>query len=90
LLIMVNTNAPFRRRDITQYLEGAGVETRPIVAGNVARHPVARLFKDFNQEALPGADAVHERGFYIGLSPVQDEASMARLLDCFQRFLSQY
>lgn len=90
LPIMVNTNAPFRRRDITQYLEEAGVETRPIVAGNVARHPVARLFNNFNNEALPGADAVHERGFYIGLSPVQDEASMGRLLDCFRGFLSQY
>lgn len=90
LPVLVRETAPFTRSDITIYLESKGVETRPIVAGNIARQPVASLFQEFDACAYPGADEVHRRGFYIGLSPMQDSSSMHRLLECFQQFLKRY
>lgn len=90
LPLMVSNKAPFSRTDMTSYLEKSGVETRPIVAGNMARHPVAERFAAFQGRTFPGADAIHQRGFYIGLSPVQTDASMDRLVDLFDSFLSRY
>jgi CDP-6-deoxy-D-xylo-4-hexulose-3-dehydrase len=87
---MVGKEAPFSRHEMTCHLEQAGVETRPIVAGNIARHPVAQRFPEFRDRRFPGADHIHERGFYIGLSPVQTDAAMDRLLDVFDQFLSKY
>ena len=72
---------PFSRKEITNYLENSGVETRPIVAGNIARHPVGDLFEELKEYTFPGADAVHERGFYIGLSPFHSDEIMDKLLE---------
>ncbi len=90
LPIMVAPDAPFKKAELTEFLEKQGVETRPIVTGNVARHPVGALFPEFRTRAYPGADEVHTRGFYIGLSPLQTDENIARLIDVFGRFLAKY
>lgn len=83
LPLMVHASAPFTRNRITAYLEHAGVETRPIVTGNVARHPVGKLFEQF-QQSFPGADEIHYRGFYIGLSPLTTSQNLERLINLFK------
>jgi len=88
--LMVSKDAPFGRDQIVDYLERNGVETRPIVTGSIAHQPVAELFKDIIRTPLPGADDVHHRGFYIGLSPIQTDESMNRLEETFGRFLERF
>jgi CDP-6-deoxy-D-xylo-4-hexulose-3-dehydrase len=90
LPIRVAESAPFSRKELTDYLEEQGIETRPIVAGNLARHPAASLFKAFGESRFPGAESVHRRSFYIGLSPLQTDSAMDRLLETFSGFLSRY
>lgn len=90
LPMMVQRGAPFTRVEITTYLEDAGVETRPIVAGNVARHPVGRLFAPFGARTFPGADEIHEYGFYIGLSPFHSDDNMDRLVEVLEQFLIRH
>jgi CDP-6-deoxy-D-xylo-4-hexulose-3-dehydrase len=87
LPIMLAADAPFSRDDLTAHLEAAGVETRPIVAGNVTRHPAAAMFPELAGHDLPGADAVHDRGFYVGLHPTEDQALLGRLLDAIAGFV---
>lgn len=41
-------------------------ETRPIMSGNIARHPVARFYWPDGAPYMPMADMVHDCGFYIG------------------------
>jgi CDP-6-deoxy-D-xylo-4-hexulose-3-dehydrase len=42
-------------------------DSRPVVAGNIARHPAARFYKfETGPHGTPVADFVHEHGFYIG------------------------
>jgi len=51
-------------------LDTMGVETRPVVTGNMARQPMmlsAAAHAGETPESLPGAEEVHQRGFYIGL-----------------------
>ena len=64
-------------------LETRGVENRPIVSGNFARQPVLRLFGiDVDPRSFPGAEEVHERGFFIGLQNDRlDDAAIADLAD---------
>jgi CDP-4-dehydro-6-deoxyglucose reductase, E1 len=54
------------RRRLLSALERAGVEFRPIVAGNFCRNPVVRFFDYEIAGDLPAADRVHEAGFLIG------------------------
>jgi CDP-6-deoxy-D-xylo-4-hexulose-3-dehydrase len=85
LPLMLEPGTPFSRAKLTAYLEQHGVETRPIVAGNIARHPVVSVFPSV-AGLFDGADQIHERGFYIGLSPMMDDASVDKLLTLFARF----
>lgn len=50
----------------------AGIEVRPVVAGNITNQP---FFKKFVAEKvnLPNADLVHKQGFYFGNNPEMTE-----------------
>jgi CDP-6-deoxy-D-xylo-4-hexulose-3-dehydrase len=55
-----------RRRDVVAALAEAGIESRPIVAGNFTRNPViARLEADV-PASLPNADRIHDQGLFVG------------------------
>jgi CDP-6-deoxy-D-xylo-4-hexulose-3-dehydrase len=91
LPVMVDKGAPFNRADLTAYLEDSGVETRPVVTGNLVRHPVARqLLAHTLDREYPGADEVHRHGFYIGLSPLIVDGVVDRLISTFATFLARY
>lgn len=90
LPLMVDKNAPFKRDELTSFLESKGVETRPIVAGNLARHPVAKRFPEFTVRDFPGADEIHFRGFYIGLSPLFTIQMIEKLEEVIDSFLKKF
>jgi CDP-6-deoxy-D-xylo-4-hexulose-3-dehydrase len=55
-----------RRAEVASALEAAGVEARPIVAGNFARNPVMRYLEAIVPDQLPAADKVHDDGLFVG------------------------
>lgn len=89
LPMLITQKAPFSRHDLTGFLEAAGVETRPVVTGNLARHPAAANFAEsIAAGALPGADFIHENGFYVGLHPVPAKRELERLFDVIDEFIN--
>jgi CDP-6-deoxy-D-xylo-4-hexulose-3-dehydrase len=89
LPLMVKSGSPFSKNEITAFLEEKGVETRPIVAGNLAKQPTAKLFTEFNGR-FSGADIIHDSGFYIGLSPMMPESHVDRLIETLNQFMNRY
>jgi CDP-6-deoxy-D-xylo-4-hexulose-3-dehydrase len=61
------------RDTVVARLAAAGVECRPVVAGNFTRQPVMAHLRHEPPGALPNADEVDERGFYIGNNPLDDD-----------------
>ncbi len=49
-------------------LKSVSAETRPIVAGNIMRHPMMR-YAEVESGPLPMAERIHAEGFYIGNHP---------------------
>ena len=90
LPIMLSTGCPFTKEEFVTYLEKQGIETRPIVAGNIARQPVCELFPELQDTNLPGADQVHNNGFYIGLHPFEAQQSLDRVIGIFHEFICKY
>ena len=89
LPLTVDGDAPFTRDQLTAHLELSGVETRPIVTGNLARHPAIQGFgAQLRVDDLPGADYVHENGFYIGLHPVRSNQTLGRVFDLIDDFIA--
>lgn len=54
------------RPAVTRALREAGIEVRPIVAGNFAKNPVIAHMDVAEIGELPNADAVHDNGFFVG------------------------
>lgn len=65
-------------RVVKRTLEDAGVETRPILAGNLARHPAVQQF-EIRAGAAPVADEIMDHGFMVGCHPESSDALMAGL-----------
>lgn len=90
LPIVLTEDCSFTKTKLLSYLESQGIETRPIVAGNLALQPVCQLFPELQNENLSGASIVHERGFYLGLHPIDSTQALDRLAETFEQFIRKY
>lgn len=88
--IIVKKNAPFLRSDIANFLDKNGVETRPIVAGNLAKQPAISHYPEISFNVLEGADLIHERGLYIGIHPTTEHNNLLRVVDLIDSFCEQW
>jgi CDP-6-deoxy-D-xylo-4-hexulose-3-dehydrase len=87
--ILVGGGSQFSRNELTAHLQSHSVETRPIVTGNLAKQPAVAKFPDVRFASLPGADFVHEQGFYIGIHPVDVDEELERVWDVMEDFVAQ-
>jgi len=55
-----------RRTEVVAALDAAGIDCRPIVAGNFARNPVMKHLPSVVPSSLPAADRVHDDGLFVG------------------------
>jgi CDP-6-deoxy-D-xylo-4-hexulose-3-dehydrase len=66
------------------YLEkfiNAGIEIRPLIAGNMQRQPFYKKYDDAQYD-LPGADCLHDCGFYTGNYPELTEDDLLLIGKC--------
>lgn len=75
--ITVKEVSPFTKKDLAEFLESRGLETRPIEAGNMAQQP-AMSYVHFRAGPLPNAEYIHKNAFFFGnhhgIGKVQREA----------------
>jgi CDP-6-deoxy-D-xylo-4-hexulose-3-dehydrase len=64
--IVLKKTAPFTLKEITQYLQAHKIETRPIIAGNMARHPALNMYQHRVSGELDQADRIMQYGFAFG------------------------
>ncbi len=77
-------NPDLRGRYMEQF-SGAGVEIRPMIAGNMQRQPFYRKYVPDTYD-LEGADFIHECGFYFGNYPDLTEQDLETLASCLQSY----
>ncbi|MDA7733972.1 aminotransferase class I/II-fold pyridoxal phosphate-dependent enzyme [Candidatus Pelagibacter sp.] len=51
------------RMDVFKYLKKFSIETRPLICGNIGRHPF--WIKKYGNQTLKNADIVHDYGLYL-------------------------
>lgn len=64
--MVVRPDAPFTRADLVRTFQAAGIECRPIVAGNFAKNPVMRWLDHEVHGELTNADLIDTNGLFIG------------------------
>jgi CDP-6-deoxy-D-xylo-4-hexulose-3-dehydrase len=64
--LTVKPEAPFQREELVQHLEKGGVETRPIMAGNIAEQPVMKHISSRMVGELENSKLIMRRSFFFG------------------------
>lgn len=64
---------------------GAGVEIRPMIAGNMQRQPFYKKYVQTEYE-LPGTDQIHDCGFYFGNYPELNQNDLEALSSCIAKY----
>lgn len=80
---LVSASIKLDYRKFTTALMQQGIDTRPIVSGNMALQPAVRHFNvDLSMGPFSGAQAIHDRGLFIGCHarPLAD-ATIEQLVD---------
>lgn len=83
--MVVRPDAPFERSDVVRAFEAAGIECRPIVAGNFAKNPVMRHLDHEIHGELRNADLIDARGLFIGNREGDLSAELELLRDTLAR-----
>jgi CDP-4-dehydro-6-deoxyglucose reductase, E1 len=85
--IKVRDNAPFKVRELTDVLEAAHIETRPIICGNIARQPAIKLYQHRVHGDLKRATEVMERAFSFGNHQAIDHNARSYVVENIRQFL---
>jgi len=86
--IIFKKDSKFKRQKFIEYLEKKGIESRPIIVGNLSRHPVAKVFKELRVRKFPNADFIHNYGLYIGLNPMIDKSKFQKMIKTIKFFFN--
>ena len=86
--IIFKKDSKFKRQKFIEYLEKKGIESRPIIVGNLCRHPVAKVFKELRLRKFPNADFIHNYGLYIGLNPMIDKLKFHKMIETIKFFFN--
>ncbi len=82
--ITVRPEAPFQREELVSHLEKGGIETRPIMAGNIAEQPVMKQMRYRKVGELANSNLIMKKSFFFGnhngIGPAEREYIADRLL----------
>lgn len=73
------------KRKYMEQFSGDGVEIRPIIAGNIQNQPFYLKYVK-EEHDLPGAQFLHDCGFYFGNYPELTDSEMDMLKSCLRKY----
>lgn len=84
--ITVREDAPFKRQDLVMHLEENGVQTRPVWAGNILRHPGFKDIAGVRRPDYPAGNAMLRRAFLFGANHGMTQEDVQYIQDLFTGF----
>lgn len=86
--LVVRDGAPFTRNEMQMFLEGRGIQTRPIFTGNVLRQPGFKtMARRERAKGYPNADFVTRGGIVIGCHQGLSEDQLNHVYESASEFL---
>lgn len=86
----LSVRGSLQHKDLLAYLHANGIETRPIFAGNIIRHPAYRRVKYRVSGSLKGADQILRDSFWVSVNPRLSKSDMDYLVRTFDTFFTQF
>jgi CDP-6-deoxy-D-xylo-4-hexulose-3-dehydrase len=74
------------RNRLQRHLEASGIETRPVICGNLARQPAVTQIAHRIGGSLAGADRVMDCGLYWGTHPLMSDDDVRYIVERVEEF----
>ena len=84
--ITVKQTSKHKRSNLIKFLEKQGIETRPILAGNISSHPAYDKIKFRKFGKLNNSELILNNSFFVGVYPGLDDTSLEYIVNCFKNF----
>ncbi len=88
--IVIRDGAPFTAKQMREAFDKVGIETRPIICGNIARQPGMKHYPHKIIGDLPNADRVMFNGLAISCHQGVDAAACGYVKAVLDDFMSEY
>ncbi len=88
--LILKESAPFSVKDITGFLHRQNIETRPIIAGNMARHPAFKLYPHRIGSDLSQADIIMKKGFAFACHHAMDKTACEYVTAAIDQFINEW
>lgn len=88
--IILKDNTPFSVKDITSYMQKHGIETRPIIAGNMAKHPAFKLYAHRIAGDLSNADTIMKKGFAFACHHAVNQKAREYIVNTIDTFMEAF
>lgn len=87
--LTIKEKAPFTREEFVTFLEQKGIETRPIMAGNLAEQPALKLFRHRVVGELKNAKTVMRNSFFFGNHHGIGKQEREYIVTCIEEFITK-
>jgi len=88
--ILIDSSAPFSRKEICVHLEERGIETRAMMMGCLPDQPAFRNLNHRIHGDLSLSRILRDRAFFIGCHPALEDAHISNLDESLEIFYSKY
>src|SRR5438876_3652780 len=85
--LTINPKASFTREQLVDHLEGKMIETRPVMAGNMAEQPVMKQLPHRTSGSLPNSRMIMRQSFFFGNHTGIGEPEREYIADSIKGFL---
>ena len=94
MLVCLSVNnhkkAPFKRKDVIQWLTKRNIEVKVLFAGNILNHPAYKNIKCRVAEKLSNSDHIMHDSFFLGVYPGLTEEKITYMVDVMKEFISKH
>ena len=87
--LVVKNDAPFTNKELADFLHKNNIETRPIIAGNMAKHPALKMYKHKIFNTLENCDNIMQNGIALGNHQHIDEQTCDYTIYKIEKFLQE-
>ncbi|MEM0465161.1 MAG: lipopolysaccharide biosynthesis protein RfbH [Candidatus Pacearchaeota archaeon] len=88
--ITIKDSAPFKRKEIVEFIEKNNIETRMFFGGNLLKQPGFEKINCRIASELTNTNIILERTFFIGIYPGITKEMMDYIIEILNKFFSKY
>jgi CDP-4-dehydro-6-deoxyglucose reductase, E1 len=88
--IIVKSNSPFSAKQLREYLESSGIETRPIIAGNIASQPAVKIYPHRVSGDLKNSSNIMLNGLAVASHQSLSEEACSHIVETFDLYIESF